>query len=74
MSLIHNERIKLTATYFNGIAIAIFAIGGLAPVIAGLSATGVGITARTALLVLSCFFVFGTLHYVSRTLLKGLQA
>jgi hypothetical protein len=31
MSLIENERTKLTAAYLNGLAIAIFAIGGLAP-------------------------------------------
>lgn len=31
MSLIHNERAKLTATYINGIAIAIFAVGSFAP-------------------------------------------
>ena len=31
MSLIHNERTKLTATYFNGLALAVFGVGGLAP-------------------------------------------
>ena len=31
MSLIHNERIKLRATYLNGLAIAVFAVGSLAP-------------------------------------------
>ena len=33
MSLIHNERTQLTATYLNGIAIAIFAVGGFAQAI-----------------------------------------
>ncbi|UHC17350.1 hypothetical protein LRS73_05495 [Methylobacterium currus] len=32
--LISNEQAKLTATYVNGIAIAIFAVGCLAPMIA----------------------------------------
>jgi hypothetical protein len=29
MSLVHDERIKLTATYLNGLATALYAIGGL---------------------------------------------
>jgi len=33
MSLIHNEQTKLTATYLNGLAMAIFAIGAVAPVV-----------------------------------------
>ena len=32
MSLIRNEQTKLRATYLNGLAIAVFAVGGLAPV------------------------------------------
>lgn len=31
MTLIHNEQAKLTATYINGLAIATFALGALAP-------------------------------------------
>ena len=34
MSLVHNEQAKLTATYVNGLAIAMFAVGGLAPLVA----------------------------------------
>jgi hypothetical protein len=34
MSLIENERAKLLATYFNGLAIAVMAIGGFAPLVA----------------------------------------
>lgn len=30
--LISNERAKLTATYLNGLAVAVFAVGGLAPI------------------------------------------
>jgi hypothetical protein len=33
MSTIHNERTKLLATYFNGIAIAVPVIGAISPVI-----------------------------------------
>lgn len=28
---IHNERLKLLATFLNGIGISVFAVGGLAP-------------------------------------------
>jgi len=34
MSLIQNEQTKLTATYLNGLAIALFGVGGIAPVLA----------------------------------------
>jgi hypothetical protein len=39
MNLVGNERTKLTATYVNGVAIAIFAIGGFAPLISLASAS-----------------------------------
>lgn len=60
MSLIHNERTKLTATYFNGAAISIFAIGGFAPVAAGF---GSGLQTVTIIL-----------HLLARRVLKGLIA
>ncbi|CAH1658020.1 Amino acid transporter [Hyphomicrobiales bacterium] len=37
MSLVHNERTKLTATYANGIAIAVLAIGYIGPVVSVIS-------------------------------------
>ena len=39
MSLVHNEQTKLRATYLNGLAIATFAVGSLAPIVALLSGT-----------------------------------
>ena len=39
MDLIRNERIRLFATYLNGIAIAVFAVGGLAPLFSMLYGT-----------------------------------
>ncbi|WP_428031451.1 amino acid transporter [Ancylobacter sp.] len=48
MSLVHNERTKLSATYLNGIAIAVMAVGGLAPVVSvlnGGAAPALGIAA-----------------------------
>lgn len=32
--LVANERVKLTATWLNGLAVAVFAVGGFAPFIA----------------------------------------
>jgi hypothetical protein len=34
---IHNERVKLGAIWLNGLSIAVFAVGGFAPVISGFS-------------------------------------
>lgn len=39
MSLVGNERTKLTATYLNRVAIAIFAIGAFAPLVSLLPRT-----------------------------------
>ena len=36
MSMIHNERLKLLATFLNGLGIALFGVGGLAPVFSSL--------------------------------------
>lgn len=69
---IHNERIKLLATFINGTGIAVFAVGGLAPVFSGIY----GPQSPTALLVLVsivCFLVAGALHYVASMILKRLK-
>lgn len=73
MSLIHNERTKLTATYLNGVAIAVFAVGTLAPVLSTVSGT---ITPSWALLITSaiCLIASGALHWMARQILKGLES
>jgi hypothetical protein len=74
MSLIHNERTKLTATYLNGMAIAIFAVGGLAPAFSSLYAeTARGRTSTLVALGLICFLGSVALHLIARRLLKGLK-
>lgn len=69
---IHNERIKLLATFVNGTGIAVFAVGGLAPVFSGLfdsqSPTGF-----LTLVSIVCFLVAGALHYAASTILKRLR-
>jgi hypothetical protein len=70
--LVRNERAKLTATYLNGIAIAIFAVGGLAPVISAASSASV-ISLPATMSTAICLFASVAPHFVARRVLKGLQ-
>ena len=73
--LVGNERRKLSATYLNGLAVAVFAVGGFAPFISTILASGPG--AQSPLLVLAvmaiCWMVSGAIHSAARASLKGLQ-
>jgi hypothetical protein len=57
LSLVGNEQAKLTATYVNGLAIAIFAVGGLAPLFSNLYAAGPASVSGWAIVLVSsvCF-------------------
>ncbi|WP_082487694.1 MULTISPECIES: hypothetical protein [unclassified Methylobacterium] len=73
--LIANERAKLTATYVNGVAIAVLAVGGLAPLF---SQRGAGAAAPdrpwlTPVLSLLCICVSGALHWAARGFLRELR-
>jgi hypothetical protein len=72
MSLIENERVKLTATYINGVAIAVFAIGSLAPSVASLTSSA-GYLPETGLAATGCIAASGALHFTARRILKGLR-
>lgn len=72
MSLIHNERIKLLATFVNGLGIAVFAVGGLAPLFSALYGDS-GPTAFLALMSVVCVIVSVSLHYVASSVLKRLK-
>jgi multidrug transporter EmrE-like cation transporter len=72
MSLIENERTKLTATYINGIAIAVFAVGSFAPTITSLNGA-VGFPVVTGIAAVSCICASGALHFMARRVLKGLR-
>jgi uncharacterized membrane protein YfcA len=74
MKTIHNERLKITATFLNGLAIAIFAIGGLAPAVQAIRAMRLPpeLLNGTILLVVICTGVAGILHSGARRLLGGL--
>ena len=72
MSLVRNERTKITATYLNGIAIAIFAIGSLAPIVGAANAqASIGGTLMISAGI--CASASVVIHLFSRRLLKGLQ-
>ncbi|MBB4123278.1 amino acid transporter [Martelella radicis] len=72
MNQIHNERIKLLATFLNGLGIAVFGVGGLAPVFSSLnSATGTPLFLIPVSII--CFLTAGALHYVASTILKRLK-
>lgn len=73
MSLIHNERWKLTATYLNGMAIAILAVGGLAPLVSYASASSsIGPVALAGLGV-GCLVASAGLHLMARKVLERLK-
>lgn len=71
--LVRNEQAKLTATYLNGLAIAIFAVGALAPLVAYISGSiPVGAGAVSAL-TLSCAATSLILHLLARRSLQALR-
>ncbi len=73
MSLIRNEQTKLTATFLNGIGIAVFAVGSLAPVLSSLNgAIGQSVTLFIGSGV--CLIASGALHWTARQILKGLES
>ncbi len=74
MSLIHNERWKLTATALNGVAIATVVAGGIAPLVAvsfGVSDRPVG--GLLAAITAAWFLVGAGLHLLARAILGRLK-
>ena len=72
MSLVHNERTKLTATYLNGLAIALFAVGGLAPIFSRAFGEGARPLWTLATAAVICLVGSAALHLWARRILKGL--
>jgi hypothetical protein len=75
MSLIHNERTKLTATWLNTLATALLAAGTFAPLAAlfyGFAASQVG-SAYFAGLAILCFIAAVGLHMLARAVLGRLR-
>lgn len=75
MSLVHNERTKLTAAWFNTLAAAIVAAGVFAPLAAilyGLSNSRAELLYVSALM-LVCASAGLFLHWIGRSILAGLE-
>jgi hypothetical protein len=72
MSLIENERTKLTAAYLNGLAIAIFAIGALAPSFRTFTIRIAKPAWLIALVGSVCILISGALHLIARSRLGTL--
>ncbi len=72
--MVRNERLKLFATYLNGLAVALFAVGGLAPLFSALYGSAANASALfVALVSVICFLVSAALHYAGSLVLKGLR-
>lgn len=70
--LVHNERLKLTATYVNGLAIAVFAVGGFAPILNFIAAS-IAPGYAVACFVVICFPLSFALHLLARRMLEDLK-
>lgn len=73
LNLVRNERLKLSATYLNGIAIALIAVGGFAPSISVLTGASVAQAWLAAGLLGVCTSISVGLHLAASRLLKGLR-
>src|SRR3712207_6134067 len=74
MSLIHNERWKLTATALNGTAIAMMAAGFVAPIVAvSYGMSGAPATGYFAGVSLAWFLAAAGLHLIARAALGRLR-
>lgn len=77
MSLIHNERTKVTAAYLNAAASAFFGAGVVAPLAAAVfGLTGPGLPVSTLTIVVGAtIFLFASIgfHLAARYVLKGLK-
>ncbi len=72
--MIENEKVKLTANWINGLSIAVFAVGGLAPLFSSLyDSEGKSFSAAVVPISVVCFFAAVALHYTGRRLLRGLK-
>ncbi|MEQ1900941.1 MAG: amino acid transporter [Devosia sp.] len=70
--LVDNEKAKLSATFLNGVAIALLAVGVLAP--AASFAAGTPATPGVlVILAVGCILLSAGLHYLGRQVLSGLK-
>lgn len=69
--LVRNEQRKLTATYVNGVALALVGIGVFAQVVA--FAQALSVTLASVLVMVGCSVVSLILHWAARNVLGGLE-
>lgn len=72
MSPIRNEQLKLSATFLNGAGIAVFAVGGISPLVS-VFYTGSSASTDLWLVVTVCTLAAGVLHFMARAILGGLE-
>lgn len=70
--LVRNEQTKLTATYINGLAMAIFGIGCFTPVVGMTMSAGL-LPPIIVVLVFGCMCVSLGLHLLAKLVLQGLE-
>jgi ABC-type cobalamin transport system permease subunit len=69
--LVRNERRKLTATYINGIALALIAVGVFTQAVA--FAQSLTLTIISVVVMFACSALSLSLHWLARHLLGGLE-
>lgn len=72
MTMIRNEQTKLTATFLNGLAIALFAVGGLAPSL-GMASGSVPASQLVTFLMGYCLIASLALHLIARRFLRRMM-
>lgn len=69
--VVRNEKRKLSATYLNGIAVAVMGVGGLTQV--ALMAQTLKVEFNISLFVVLCVLASGALHWLARASLRGME-
>jgi len=70
--LVANERIKFTATCANGIGVAIFAVGGFAPLVSTVLSDQPHF-APVIFIMAVCWIIIGAIHLTVRNALRDLR-
>lgn len=68
-----NERVKITANWFNGAAIAAVAVGGFAPITSYIASTSPGTSSTLVLLVTGWSSASFALHLAARRTLRRIE-
>lgn len=71
LKAVTNERAKLTATFLNGVAIAMIAVGGFSPIVS-ISIQGTPFTPSAAFAISLIFVLAVILHGLARRSLRSL--